>query len=692
MATYSETRNLDHLNQAIDLLQQAIARLPSSTPDYAECTGQLGKAISWRYVHSHQISDLEQAIQVLELSNRITPTISPNKLDRECDLGINLYWRYNIAKDPKDLSAAQSHLRDACIDGVYTNPDAVLTTSIIWGQNAVAHLAWSEATEAYTYALQATSALFRIQLSRDKKELWLAKAKRLPELAAYAFAKSGQLQSAVLALEMGRTRLLSEALNRDTARLKGLASSHPKLFIRYREIVNNLDSHQGKISSDTVVLPDLVQEVRAKTHELDSIINEIRQVNGYKDFLRESTWDDIKEVVLPGQPVVYFVTLTQYTGNLALLLRRQNPSNEVIIEPLWLDTFTNVDLLRAVFLSSNQLNQEDAKHRTAEHLDVTFAFLGDNILKPIAKRLHELGTREIVFVPSGVLGSLPLGAGRYSIDGKERYFLDEFDLALTPSLRVLSLSRAKLSSHHIDSPTLVGLANPLDHPSPLPYARVELEEIAKYYERGSRSALYEHQATKNALLEALPNADYIHFACHGEFKENEPMDSCLELANGEVLAIREILQLPHLERARLVVLSACQTAITDHANLPDEFVGLPLGFLKAGIPGVIGTLWPVNDLSTTLLTIRFYEYHRVSGYSPSKALRLAQQWLRDLTVEDLSYLGDWYAQREHQVPREAQSSYNLMQRTLKNISVERNPEARPFSQPYYWAPFVFYGV
>jgi len=46
------------------------------------------------------------------------------------------------------------------------------------------------------------------------------------------------------------------------------------------------------------------------------------------------------------------------------------------------------------------------------------------------------------------------------------------------------------------------------------------------------------------------------------------------------------------------VLSACQTAIQDFSNLPDEAIGLPAGLTQAGVPSVLGTLWSVNDAST----------------------------------------------------------------------------------------------
>ena len=60
----------------------------------------------------------------------------------------------------------------------------------------------------------------------------------------------------------------------------------------------------------------------------------------------------------------------------------------------------------------------------------------------------------------------------------------------------------------------------------------------------------------------------------------------------------------------------------------DEYVGLPAGFLQAGAPCVVSTLWAVDDMSTALLMERFYQQHLDEGLSPSRALRAAQRWLR----------------------------------------------------------------
>jgi CHAT domain-containing protein len=151
----------------------------------------------------------------------------------------------------------------------------------------------------------------------------------------------------------------------------------------------------------------------------------------------------------------------------------------------------------------------------------------------------------------------------------------------------------------------------------------------------------------------------------------------------------------HFEQARLVVLSACQTAITDFNTLPDEAIGLPAGFFQAGVPGVVGSLWPVNDVSTALLMEKFYELHlqgdkrtEEGPLVPARALCRAQLWLRDVTAATLAARFGAERRRpasERHLPYEQISA---MWRRFASMM----PEARPFAHPYYWAAFTFSGV
>ena len=96
--------------------------------------------------------------------------------------------------------------------------------------------------------------------------------------------------------------------------------------------------------------------------------------------------------------------------------------------------------------------------------------------------------------------------------------------------------------------------------------------------------------------------------------------------------------------AALVVASACQTALVEGSSLPDEYLGLSSGFLMAGVPCYIGTLWPADDVPAALTSIRLYELlypaDDAEPLTPALALQEAQRWLRSLTGRELVAFAD----------------------------------------------------
>ena len=164
------------------------------------------------------------------------------------------------------------------------------------------------------------------------------------------------------------------------------------------------------------------------------------------------------------------------------------------------------------------------------------------------------------------------------------------------------------------------------------------------------------------------------------------MQSRLHLAGGESLTLDNIMRSLDLGVTRLVTLSACETGISEFRQSPDEYVGLPAGFLQAGAPAVVSTLWAVNDLSTMLLMERFYQLHLQDGLDLAPALRQAQLWLRDVTAGELF----------DRFGREAQQLVNRMSKEealgywYRFEKMGRGE--RPFADPYYWAAFTFTGA
>ena len=86
-----------------------------------------------------------------------------------------------------------------------------------WINTAFEGRRWKEVVEAYRYFDEAATRLVGAQQSRPDKEAWLRGMVHVSERAAYAFARRGDLESAVACLEHGTARLFSEALHARTS-------------------------------------------------------------------------------------------------------------------------------------------------------------------------------------------------------------------------------------------------------------------------------------------------------------------------------------------------------------------------------------------------------------------------------------------------------------------------------------------
>ena len=154
--------------------------------------------------------------------------------------------------------------------------------------------------------------------------------------------------------------------------------------------------------------------------------------------------------------------------------------------------------------------------------------------------------------------------------------------------------------------SLLAIANPEPAPGDLPilrFAGFEATDATRHFTRAVM--LTAADAGLDRVLNALDDHPFVHFAVHGQFMPDDPTHSGLILGGGR-LTLDRLYTRENATAARLTVLSACQTAVTDMRSLPEEAIGLPAALLRAGYAAVVGTLWPVNDVSTALLTMRFY--------------------------------------------------------------------------------------
>jgi CHAT domain-containing protein len=138
--------------------------------------------------------------------------------------------------------------------------------------------------------------------------------------------------------------------------------------------------------------------------------------------------------------------------------------------------------------------------------------------------------------------------------------------------------------------------------------------------------LVDQHATVGAFLESAPHYDIIHFAGHAVVVPRKPSSSFLVLAQSPersgMIDAEELLTSLKFSHTRLVVLSTCSSAGGLPVG-PEGVAPLVRAFLGAGVPTVVGSLWPVKDATTETLMVSFHRHYAESG-DAAKALQLAQ--------------------------------------------------------------------
>lgn len=351
--------------------------------------------------------------------------------------------------------------------------------------------------------------------------------------------------------------------------------------------------------------------------------------------MRAATVRDLRSVLEPDETAIeYFTTADEVSAFIATrgeirVVRRIASKREVnqLLESLrfQIEKFNyGADYVETYF---SQL-----KRSADDHLSRLY----EMIFAPVESLLA--GTR-LVVIPHGPLHYVPF----HALKNNSSYLVDRFEISYSPSAAVLKLCRARRKEREfqisdlkfeIPGETLVALGVAEQG---TPSIEEEIHALGAIFPGAVR--LTGADATRDNLLRVAPRARFLHLASHGYFRRDNPMFSFLKLADSP-LNFYSLLDLKL--NAELVTLSACHTGV--NMIFPgDELHGLMRGFLYAGAPSLVVSLWAVSDRSTADLMREMYSHIR-AGRSKREALRLAQ-----LKVKDA------------------------------------------YGHPYYWAPFVLMG-
>ena len=692
---YALTGDRDDLAQAIAACEKAVHLVPAGAPERAILLINLSKALNDKYLLIGNRQILQQAVSLIEEAIHIVPSHSPSLPICLLNFGITQKQLYQDSKNQNCLLEAIAAFESSCQAGLEQAPEVALESCRAWGAWAMHRQAWGEAVRAYEYGINAVERLCRAQLLRRSTESWLRKVQGLYCQAALALTLNDDPCGAAVALELGRARILSQALERRRTELMRLCiEGRRDLYERYVQACERVDHLERQLSASNLILDvESFKDTSGARDELSSVVTEIQRIPGYEDFFCLPTFEGIQEAATD-YPVIY-IALPPDTKGLGLIVDRSGAAHlrfpDITQDALMQRLIDSADgntlkgYMHEYFQWRGSSGGQATNSSWPAALEAITQWLWDVWMGPLVAAVTERGYRRAALIPMGLLGILPLHAAWIEDSSRpngRRFALDDVCFTYTSNARALAAARRTADRVKADRLFAVDEPQPVAA-NPLPNSNAEVSAACAHF--AHRRVLGGDSATEQAVRDQLPHHTVLHFSCHGSADFSQPLNGGLLMAHDEMLTLRDILEL-RLENTRLAVLSACETGIPG-TELPDEVISLPTGLAQAGIAGVVASLWSVSDLSTMMLMARFYELWKQDGLEPPQALRQAQLWLRDTTNAQKAEYFQTFLPTSDTSRLPAHIADTLYKHTLL-----ARPDENDFEHPFYWAAFTYTGV
>ncbi|MGP1385348.1 MAG: CHAT domain-containing protein, partial [Thainema sp.] len=296
------------------------------------------------------------------------------------------------------------------------------------------------------------------------------------------------------------------------------------------------------------------------------------------------------------------------------------------------------------------------------------------LIAPIAQQLEQADADTILYAADGTLRYIPLAAlhngeqwltQQYTINHITAASLTDFRRDRTTNLNILA------GAFPADAGYSVEVNGESRFYQGLPAAKAEVETIQA--DIPSTNALFDQQFNLAAVVPQLSDYSIVHFATHAQFVSGFPHESFILFGNGERVTLRDIGEWS-LPNAELVVLSACETAVSEGLGNGEEILGFGYQMQRIGVEAAIASLWSVSDGGTQVLMNEFYNALN-QGMGKAEALQLAQS---ALVTGEFTAVGNTRGDDGRIVA--------ISTATGLPTSVSNN-----LDHPYYWAPFILIG-
>ena len=415
-----------------------------------------------------------------------------------------------------------------------------------------------------------------------------------------------------------------------------LRGASPELFTQYNMFQREYDAIPAEKEGGRQT-----RKQRELSHKMDALIEKIRSTPGLEDFLLLQTEASVLELASSGAIVVV---------NSSAILDR---SDAIIIQP------SGIEVLPLPLLHHHDTTMWGSEQRDIlggwkasnfgqknKRMRDLLLWLWSSAVKPIIDRLGIRATasgmppHSIHWILTGALSTLPFHAAGDHTEGSTNNTMSHVVSSYIPTLRALTFAREKFSTKEFGNLKTDSRLLMVTVPNAPGAARLlgvdrEAEAIATI-SKSHAEICHLKAPGPSAVLQELPLANIVHFACHAIPTPSDLSSSHLLLMPDAATTIDQAspgelqritvgqISARRAPSAELAYLSACSAA-ENSLRLADEGIHIASAFRMAGFRHVVGTLWRAKDRCCEEVARGFYgELWRLDPGVDGEGLRVPE--------------------------------------------------------------------
>ncbi|KAJ2998341.1 hypothetical protein NUW58_g356 [Xylaria curta] len=639
---FEHTGNPEDLQVAIQTTEDAIIEaMRHNNPDIASMLSNQCVLFQAKYEQTLDPDDLQMSIKRAEEAEKAMAMAAPDHSDRAqilSSLALSLRVRSKLTGDQKDAKRAAS-LYVAAMDMPAAPPRIRIRAAFYAAEILANSQEWAEVCRITEIAINLLPTVAPRQLQQHDQQNMLGEFAGLASLAASAALEAkNDAAHAVQLLELGRSVILGLRFG-TRSDLTKLKEQHREMAEKFEKLRDILDAP----SSNTFATPAPVASTvdtngrHNASFELNAIIDQIRNLSGFENFLRPPHVDELMAAASLGPVVV--INISKYRCDAFLV-------SEDVIRSIRLTDLKQAEIEEQVKLMRS-IRAGTASSAQAWDMSRMLEWLWNAAVRPILDQLRFLKPPEnkwprIWWIPTGPLSLLPLHAAGLTSPQSTESALDRVVSSYSSSIKALIYARRNppksLSPSESREALLVSMDVTPKYPN-LVFAKEEVNNLASLFPDSVRTVTLNRPCRRD-VLKSLGTCTMFHFAGHGKSDSSDPSKSSLLLKDWEEepLTVEHLVGL-NLSRKSpwLAYLSACSTGENGAENLYDEAINLVSVCQLAGFQNVVGSLWEVSDkysmdaAEEVYKTIRDGDGDAFDSERIAMGVHRAARFLRDIT-------------------------------------------------------------